>query len=120
MAKAKSVTVNWNLNKVGQARYKDEAYKMFYTKVMRGEKRLKGEVKNVDVDEFLRGVDTKDVDYSAWVANIQSGTPVSIPFIDEVHGKKRGVKRVLACKELGIKEVPCLVCKVAKKKTKKD
>ena len=119
MAKKESVAVNWDMNKVGQARYKDEQYKMFYTRVMRGEKRLKGEVKDMSVDDFLKGVKTDNVVLAGWVDKIKSGTPISIPFIDEVHGKKRGVKRALACKELGVKTIPVLVCAVPKK-TKKD
>ena len=116
MVKKAEVKVNWNLNKVGQARYKDEAYKMFYTRVMRGEKRLKGEVKEVNVDDFLKGVDASNYVLGGWVDKIKSGAPISIPFIDEVHNKKRGVKRALACKELGVKTMPCLICAAPKKK----
>ena len=116
MAKSK-VTVVWDKTKCGQARYKDNDYKMFYTKVMNGEKRLKGVVKDVSVEELLKDA-PKNLNVAPTLAKIESGYPTSIPVLDKIHGKKIGLEIVAACKELGLKEVPCLVCEA--KKTKKD
>ena len=120
MAKKTKVTkVNWNKNKAGQARYKDEAYKMFYTRVMRGEKRLKGVVKDVSVDEFLKGV-KGNYDVTALKRVIESGYPISLPVLDLKQGKKVGIETAVACRELGVDKMPVLVCGKPKKATKKD
>ena len=111
------VSPNWDMTKVGQARHNDEAYKMYYTHVMRGEKKLTGEVEEMSPEAFLKGSDTKNVNAEGMIEKIKAGHFISILFIDYVHGKKCGVKRAMACKELGIKEIPVLVCG---KKPKKD
>ena len=112
---AKKAEVNWNENKAGQARYNDEAYKMFYTRVMRGEKRLKGSLEKMSPSAFLKGVDDKNVDATIMVGRIKDGQKISLPVLDEIHGKKVGIDTAVACRELGVKEMPVLVCSRKKK-----
>ena len=110
---AKAIKVNWNMNKAGKARYKDEDYKMFYTKVMRGEKGLKGKVIKMSPMDYLKAegegdyiIDSIEIDKM----KIKEGRPISIPVLDKTHKKKVAIDIVLACQELGVKEIPVLVC----------
>ena len=108
--KAKGIAVNWDMDKAGIARYKDDAYKMFYTKVLRGQKRLKGEVVKMAPLDYLEQWDYDGFDVTDTVRQIQLGRKISIPVLDEVHERAVGIEVVIACDQLGIREIPVLLC----------
>ena len=120
MAKKNTVTikVNWDNTRAGLDRYKQYGYKDYYTKVMRGEKRLKGVVQDVSPKEFLEGQNVKAFDVSNMIRKIQGKAKISLPVMDLVHGKRVGIDVALACEELGVDKMPTLVCGKPKK-TKK-
>ena len=116
MAKTKQkCKINWDMTRVGLARYKDNGYKMYYTLVKEGKKRLKGKVEEVSIKDFLDGVDIGNEDYSDTLEQIKGGRKISMLVDDKIHGRKYDVRVALACKELGVDKAPCLVCGGKKK-----
>ena len=104
----------FDLTRAGQARPKDEAYKMYYTRVLRGEKRLKGEIKRLSPDAVIKdfnGAVNKDR-VTHFINEIELGRRPALPVLDKVHGHVNGVHRAIAAKELGMKKIPVLVCEI--------
>lgn len=117
-----SIKVNWDLDKAGKARYKDDGYKMFYTLVLKGKKRLKGEVKEMAPKDFLASagaIDRITDNLDAFAQKVKEGRKISIPVLDLIHDKRIGIEAALACKELGVDKMPVLVCGKPKETKKK-
>ena len=99
----------FDLTRAGQAFPKRRDYKMFYTRVLEGKKALQGKIKRMTPEAFIGG-EKRTFNFRPYLLTAEAGEKLAMPVLDKVHGKKIGFEAALAAKELGIKEMPVLVC----------